>query len=128
MEIVKIVGIAFVATFILVLLRQYKPEFTIYISIITGIIIFGMVIFKLSSIVEIMQDLSNRLGINAKFFVILLKITGIAYLSDFAINICKDSGENAIASKVELASKIIIVGMSLPILATLLDIIKEVIP
>ena len=87
-----------------------------------------MVIFKLSAIIELVQSLSNKLGVNTQFFAILLKITGIAYLSEFAVNICKDSGETAIASKVELASKILIISMSIPILATLLDTISNILP
>ncbi len=128
MEIIQIIGVAFVATFIVILLKQYKPEYAIHISILAGILIFTMVIFKLSAIIELVQSLSNKLGVNTQFFAILLKITGIAYLSEFAVNICKDSGETAIASKVELASKILIISMSIPILATLLDTISNILP
>ena len=128
MEIIQITGIAFIATFIIVLLRQYKPEYTIHVSIIAGIIIFGIVLFKLSAVIELIKSLSSSMGVNSKFFTILIKITGIAYLSEFAINICKDSGENATASKVEIASKILIISMSLPILAALLDVISNILP
>lgn len=128
MEIIKIIGVAFVATFIIVLLKQYKPEYSIHISILAGIIIFSIVIFKLSSVIELIETLSNKLGVNANLFMILIKITGIAYLSEFAVNICKDSGESAIASKVELASKVLIISMSIPILATLLETIVSILP
>lgn len=128
MEIIQITAIAFIATFIITILRQYKPEYAIHISIIAGVIIIGLVVFKLSSIIELLQSLSSKLGINAKFFSILLKITGIAYLSEFAVNICKDAGESATASKVEIASKIIIISMSIPILAALLDVISNILP
>ena len=128
MEIIKIIGVAFVSTFIIVLLKQYKPEFVIYVSILAGIIIFGMVVFKLSSIIELLRSLSSKLGVNSKFFMILIKITGIAYLSEFAVNVCKDAGETAIASKVEVAAKIIIIGMSIPIVAALLETIINILP
>lgn len=128
MEIIKIIGVAFVATFIIVLIKQYKPEYSIHISILAGIIIFSIVIFKLSSVIELIESLSNKLGVNSKFFMILIKITGIAYLSEFAVNVCKDAGESAIASKVELGSKILIISMSIPILATLLETIVSILP
>ena len=128
MEIVKIIGVAFIATFIIVLLKQYQPEFVIHVSILAGIIMFGMVVFKLSSIIELLQSLSSKLGVNSKFFMILIKITGIAYLSEFAVNVCKDSGETAIASKVEVAAKIIIIGMSIQIVAALLETIINILP
>ena len=128
MEIVQIVGIAFVATFIAMILKQYRPEFSIYISVIAGILIFSIVVVKLSSVVEIIKTLSSKLGTNMQFFSLLIKITGIAYLSEFATNICKDSGETAIASKVELAGRIIIIAMSVPILGALIDVVTNILP
>lgn len=128
MEIIKIIGIAFVATFIVMILKQYRPEFSIYISVIAGILIFSIVIVKLSSVIELVKSLSNKLGTNAQYFSLLIKITGIAYLSEFATNICKDSGETAIASKVELAGRIIIIAMSVPILGALVDVVINILP
>lgn len=44
------------------------------------------------------------------------------------MSICKDSGEAAIASKIELGSKIIIISMSIPIISSLLEIITKIMP
>ena len=121
MEITKIIGIAFVAVFIILVLKQYKPEFAIQISIIAGIIILFFSISKLEVIINLLKSLSNKIDINMNFFSILLKITGIAYLSEFACNVCKDAGETAIASKVELAGRILIIALSIPIISTLLE-------
>lgn len=128
MEIVQIIGIAFVSVFIIVLLKQYRPEFVIHISILAGIIIFLMLMPKLSAVIELLNNFTDKLGVNSQFFGILLKITGIAYLSEFAINICKDSGESAIASKVELGAKVIIIAMSIPILGSVLETILNILP
>ncbi|MBR4111213.1 MAG: stage III sporulation protein AD [Clostridia bacterium] len=128
MEVVQVISIAFIATFIVMLLKQYKPEFSIYISIIAGILIFFVVIAKLTSVIELIKDLSTKLGTNMQYFSLLIKITGIAYLSEFATNICKDSGETAIASKVELAGRVIIIAMSVPILGALIDTITNILP
>lgn len=128
MEIIQVVGIAFVATFIVMILKQYRPEFSIYISIIAGILIFVLVVVKLSSVIELVKTLTNKLGTNTQYFSLLIKITGIAYLSEFATNICRDSGESAIASKVELAGRIIIIAMSVPILGALVDVVINILP
>ena len=128
MEIVQIIGIAFVSVFIIVLLKQYRPEFVIHISILAGIIIFLMLMPKLSAVIELLNNFTDKLGVNSQFFGILLKITGIAYLSEFAINICKDSGESAIASKVELGAKVIIIAISIPIISSLLETVIKVLP
>ena len=128
MEIIKIIGIALVALIIIILLKQYKPEFTIYISLLTGVLILILVMDELTGIMSLIQTIADKASINQQFLTILIKITGIAFLSEFAVSICKDSGEGAIASKIELGSKIIIISMSIPILSSLLEIILKVLP
>ena len=121
MEITKIIGIAFIAIFIILVLKQYKPEFALQASIIAGIIILFYSVSKLNIIIDLLKSLSKKIDLNISFFSILLKITGIAYLSEFASNICKDAGETAIASKVELAGRVLIIALSIPIISTLLE-------
>lgn len=128
MEIIKIIGIALIALIIIILLKQYKPEFVLYVNLIAGALILFLVIEELTGIVKLIQSIADKASINSQFLSILLKITGIAFLSEFAVSICKDSGEAAIASKVELGSKIIIISMSIPIISTLLEIILKILP
>ena len=127
-NIVKIIGIGLIALITIIIIKQYRPEFAIYISIIAGVLILYIAMDKFNSIINLLQSISNKAGINKTFLEILLKITGIAFLSEFAVSICKDSGEAAIASKVELGSKIIIISMSIPIISTLLEIILKILP
>ena len=121
MEIIKIIGVGLCALIIIIVLKQYKPEFAIQISIVAGIIILFFGISKLTIIIDLLKSLSTKIDLNLTFFSILLKITGIAYLSEFACNICKDAGETAIASKVELVGRILIISLSIPIISTLLE-------
>lgn len=121
MEIIQIIGIGLTGVMIAGILKEYKPEFKIYISIIVGIIIFFLAADKLSEFINLIHTLSNKLNINNNFISILLKITGISILIEFAVSICKDSGESAIASKIDLGGKIIILSMSAPIIISLLE-------
>lgn len=127
MDIAKIVAIAFISVIIIGIIKQQRPEFTIYASIISGAIILYFVFNELTPIISMLQNLSDKMGVTSKFFGILLKITGISYLTEFGANVCKDSGETAIASKVELAGKVLIVGISIPILTTLMDTLVKLI-
>ena len=128
MEVIKIIGIALVALIIIVLLKQYKPEYTIYISLLAGSLIILLVMDKLTGIINLLQSLANKTSINSAFLSLLIKITGIAFLSEFAVSICKDSGEAAIANKIEIGTKIIIISMSIPIITSLLEIILKLLP
>ena len=127
-EIIKIIGIGLVALVIIIILKQYKPEYAIYVSIIAGILILFLAIEKLTGIIELLQSISNKTYINQQFLGILLKITGIAFLTEFAVSVCSDAGEKAISSKIEIGSKVIIITMSKPIITSLLELIMEILP
>ncbi len=128
MDIIKIIGIAFIAVIIIVILKQYRPEFAIYASIIAGVLILTLASDTLAGIIDMIQSISSKTNINSDFLVILIKITGIAILTEFAVSICKDAGESAIASKVDVGGKILIISLSIPIINALIDTIVKILP
>lgn len=128
MDVTKIIGVGLIALIIIIILRQYRPEFTIYVSLIAGVIIFILVSNQLFGIINILQDFANKASINSKFLRILLKITGIALLTEFAVSVCKDAGENAIASKIDLGGKVIIISVSIPIISALIETVIKILP
>lgn len=128
MEILQIVGIGIVATILSVILRQQKPEFALQVSIITGLIIFIFVISKLNYVIEVLDNLAKRIDMDLIYFTTILKVIGVAYIAEFGAQIARDAGEGAIASKIELGGKIIIMVLAVPVLTSLLDLIIKIIP
>ena len=128
MDIIKIIGIGLVAVIIIVILKQYRPEFAMYVSMGAGILIFALIATKLSGIIDVLKSIANKSSINSKFLVLLIKITGIAILTEFTVSLCKDSGESAIANKVDLGGKVIIMSMAIPIMSSLLETIINILP
>lgn len=128
MDIIKIIGIGLISLIIAITVKQYKPEFAIYISIMAGILIFALAFDKLAEIVRLLTNLANKTSVNNKFINLLIKITGIAILTEFAVSLCKDAGENAIATKIDIGGKIIIVAVSIPIISSLLETVTKVLP
>ena len=127
-DIVKIIGIGITSLILIIIIKQYKPEFSIYISIIAGALILLLVLDKLSGIVQLLSNIASKASLNNKFLEILLKITGIAILTEFAVSICKDSGESSIAYTIDLGGKVIIRSMSIPIISSLLETVIQVLP
>ena len=77
---------------------------------------------------DTLKDLGNRVHINYIYISTIIKIVGISYLMEFAINICKDAGESAIGTKLEFGGKVIILTLTFPILLSLVDTIIKIIP
>ncbi len=128
MDIIKIIGVGLISLIIIIIVRQYKPEFTLYVSLLAGALILIFIMDKIGGIIDLLTSLANKTAINNQFLLLLIKITGIAFLTEFAVSLCKDSGENAIANKVDMGGKVIIVSMSIPIISSLLETVIEILP
>lgn len=128
MDIIKLIGVGLIALVIIIIVKQYKPEFVIYVELAAGVLILSMAFDGISQIVNVVQSYSQKISVNNKFIIVLLKITGIAILAEFATSICKDAGESAIASKIDLGSKVMIITTSIPIISSLLEVILKVLP
>ena len=74
------------------------------------------------------QKIASNANVNTVYVETILKIIGVAYIAEFASQISKDAGQGAMAAKVELAGKIIILAMSIPILSVLIETVINLIP
>lgn len=128
MNIIQIVGIGIIATVLIVTIRDEKPEFSLLLSLATGVLIFMFVVERLGYVITVLKDLSRRADFDFIYFATILKIIGVAYICQFGSEIAKDAGEGAIASKIELAGKIMIIIISVPILLALLELIVKIMP
>lgn len=126
MDIFKIVAFGFTSLFIVLLFKNKRDDIATEISLVVGIIIFLFVLPKISIIVNFIQTLSNKANIDVYYLNIIFKVLGIAYITSFCSEICKDAGVSSIGNKVELAGKILILSLSIPILMAVLDAIIKI--
>lgn len=115
MNIVGIAGIAIIAAVVAAMLRRYHQEYAVFLSIAAGALILLAIFSNVSPAVKQIGTLLSAAGLTADYAVILFKTLGICFLAQFAADACRDAGENALASNVELAGKIAIVVLSLPL-------------
>ncbi len=123
MEIIKIVGVSIFAVIMIIILKGYRPEMALVLSIVTGIGIMLFAIYKMSSVINILNDLVTKSGINKDFLLIIIKVIGIAYIVEFGKNICIDAGQSSIATKLEMAGKVIIVVLTIPLISSLVNVL-----
>lgn len=128
MEVMQLIGIAIISTTLCLIIKKDRPEMAMFIAILTGIIILLSVIFKLNFIIESIQSLAQKANIPSVYITLIIKLIGIAYLMEFAIQLCNDCGEKSIASKLEFGGKVIVMTMSFPILLSIVEMIINIIP
>ena len=128
MDIFRIAAIGLCGVVIASMVKGYKSEFAIYIVITTVMVIFIMVIYKLTSVFEFLSAIYNQISYGKNFFPIILKVLAVAYIADFTAQICRDSGENAIAGKVELAGKVMIFYLAIPVMMSVMELVNKMLP
>lgn len=128
MEIFQIVAIGIVSSILALTLKKYSPQISILISITAGVIIFMMAIPQLKIVLDMFHSISQNVDINKIYISIVLKIIAISYIAEFGVQICKDAGENSIASKIEFVSKVLIMVVSAPILVALMELVLTMMP
>lgn len=126
MDIIKVVSFAFIALAIIVTVRKEREDLAIQISIVAGTLIFLYMISRISSVLQLLQELALKANIEFVYLDIVFKILGISYLASFCSEICRDAGEGNLASKVEFAGKILILVLAIPILMAVLQSILKI--
>ena len=128
MEIWQIVGLALIVTVISVVLKQIRPEIALQLTILASASIFIIVMSKIKVIVDLLQNLANQANISSYYLLIVLKIVGVAYLAEFGAQICRDAGEGALASKIELAAKVGVIVLAIPIIVAITESLVRLVP
>ncbi|MBR5614161.1 MAG: stage III sporulation protein AD [Clostridia bacterium] len=127
MDIFKVVGLGLAAATLAVFVKGWKPEIAIGISLAASAIIFIAVMPYLKSVIAMIQNLSEQVGIEGRYIRIVLKVSGIAYIAQFGAELCRDAGETSVASKIEFAGKLMIMALSMPLVYKLLEIVNDII-
>jgi stage III sporulation protein AD len=110
------------------IVKQVKPDFASLVSLAGGVVILLLLINYISSILDVFRGLIEKANLSPTLFSSILKIIGIGYLTEFTANLCSDTGNSSLATKVGLAGKIIILFLALPIITNLIEVIMGILP
>lgn len=125
MDIVKIGFLGVTAVLLVIQIRQVRPEFGFYITLAASLFILAMVLSYFLNIAQVLEEFYSYVGEYKGYLNILMKVMGIAYVSEFCSNLCKDAGCGTIAGQIELSGKLSMLMLGLPVLLTLLETLRE---
>lgn len=123
----KIAAMGVVAASLAVLIRNFRPELAIQVGLVCGVLVLLYAIDMLSGIKSTIIHATEEFGLNTEYIEIIFKVIGLAYITQFSAQLCRDSGESAIADKVELIGRLVIVAMVLPLVFSILATMQELI-
>jgi len=127
MQWISVILIGLIGSILVITVKEYKPEIAIVLSISLGIVMLLSASRLITPIFDQIKELLNNSSVSLKNLNILIKALGICYLTQFVSDICKDSGQTSISTKVELVGRITICLLAIPLYQELLVLIKSII-
>ena len=127
MDIFKIIMIGLIGTIFCLILKDTRKEIALLVALITVVIIMAFGINYIGQIIDLIKELAYKAGLDNGFLAVILKIIGIAYIVEFASDVCKDSGQEAISAKIQFAGKCVILTMGMTIIGNFVDVINKLI-
>ncbi|AIQ64768.1 Stage III sporulation protein AC/AD protein family protein [compost metagenome] len=128
MEIIQIVGVGLLATVLILVLKEQKPVFAFLLATVTGILIFMVLLGKIGGVISTLQRLAESSGMETVYLKTIFKIIGISYIAEFGAQIVRDAGQESIASKIELAGKVLIMTLAVPIIGIIIETVMKLLP
>jgi stage III sporulation protein AD len=127
-HILQLVGVGLTATVLATVLRSQAPQFAMLVALLAGVVLFANIVHNLQSVLDTLQGLASNAHVDAGFLATVLKIIGIAYIVEFAAQVARDAGEGALAGKIELAGKVGIVILAIPIVNDVVQSLVHLLP
>ncbi len=125
MNVISVVALCIMATVICKVLERDNKEISVLIGVFVAGYILLMVVISFSDISDTIDTLFSKASISEEYIEILFKAVGISYVTQLGCDCCRDSGENAMCTGVELFGKITILLISLPIYSAVISLIEE---
>ena len=123
----KLIAISIIGVVVVLMLRSAKPEFAVFATIATGVIMVVILLSTLQDVILSFDNVVKKSGVDESVFSAVLKIIGIGYLTEYSASIATDAGCGSIAQKLQFGGKLTIFAMSISIVSTLIDVIKNLV-
>ena len=128
MEIIRIVVAGLVSAILALAIKREAPQFSLVLSIAASILIFFMALPMLADMLVVLLELSQHVRADMAYVSIVFRIIGIAYIAEFGAQVCQDAGESAIAARIAMGAKVLIMSISIPIILSMIDLINTMMP
>lgn len=123
----RIAGVILCEIIVYTLLKQYKPEYAVISEIASVVIVFFLLGEEIGDALGVFDSFLSKGSIPPEYIKVLIKVLGIALVTQFTADMCRDSGESALASKVEFAGKVIITATSIPVIKGFTGLVAQLV-
>ena len=127
MKLAALLGIILVVALASVILKQYKPEYSLVLTLVGSAVALIVVFTAVSPLLDQLKALAERTGVQVEWVKLLIKALGICYLTQFAADSCRDAGQTSLAAKAEMAGRVTVLVMSVPMLGQVMELVLKLV-
>lgn len=124
----RVVGLGLMATVLLMVIREERRDLSVILRLAVGVALLLLVIPDIAKVVTAIVHISELAHVPVAYVALLLKVVGISYLTVFVAQLAQDSGEQGTGMRVELAGKIVILMLAIPLIASIAETVLKLIP
>lgn len=124
----RLAGFVLAAALFAFTLRAAHKAAGAAVALAAGVMLFFFAATQMAPAVEALQSLAQRAGIGADTAALLLKLTGMAYVTEFAVQACRDAGEEGLAEKAALCGKMLLFAQTLPLIVEIGELTLSLTP
>ena len=125
-EFLSVIAIAVITMLLSVTLKDIKSEYAVLVSMVGAAVLLGWGVSRLDPIAQKITELAELSQMQTEHSEILFKAVAISLFTRLGRDICCDSGETAIGSKVEFCGRICLMLLAMPLFEDLIGLAEEI--
>ncbi|MCK9222858.1 MAG: stage III sporulation protein AD [Limnochordia bacterium] len=127
-QLAKVIGLGVVVTLLMTFFKKQSSEYAVAANVAVVLVIFLFMLQPLGQVIELFRQLSHTAQMSDLYLGIVIRAIAMAYLAGLGAQVSKDAGSESIAGMIELAGKVMILILALPVVAGILDAILGILP
>ncbi len=128
MAILQIVAVGILSAVLALTVKRQSPDMALMISIAASVLMFLMILPMLAETVGILQRIGGMLDGGMPYIAVAVKVIGVAYMAELGSSVCTDAGESAVAARIDMAGRVMLLVLAAPVLMDLVNIILGLVP
>ena len=121
------VGVLLCAAFLFVVLRHQRPELAICLGLAAGALVLVLLLSEIAPLFSAVRNMMQSGGLSAEWLAVVLKAAGVCLLTQLVADTCRDAGETALAGKAELAGRVLLLLLAIPLYEQILSLVTQLI-
>ena len=129
-DVMNLIVVSFAAVIVVLIaikIKDMDSGYGVILSMAGCVMVMYFVVSRFRQIADYIDRITAYISVNITYIDVILKMIGLAYVCQFSSDLCRDAGYNAIASQVEMAGKISLILLSMPVLMSVIDLVVKIV-